>query len=495
MIVFKRRWLILAVLFGVVSAVVLMTLRAPKMYEVNATLFVRQARADMPIAPTESEQVFVNRVSQEDLNSEIEVLKSRKLIESVVRTLTEEEKTDLGPASGDGENTISAPLSVNDEERKARFNALVFRILNGLDVSVVSRSNILRLSYRSTDPVWATRVVGTLTEQYLKQRTERYQSPQAVFFFEQQMNDAELRLKQHKQALEEFADEASITLLEGTAGSDSLAAQKEMVMRRLSELEGRLGDAEVEFEAKTRQVASLQEMLRNEPERLENPNGENLDPTVNEIQRALTVLRLERDRLLQDFKPDSRHVRDIDSQIKMAEDRLRQATEALGESDTESNIVYVELKGDLMRAEVSLEGTRAEVVSLREQITDQEAKLAPLNAIAFDLEILQRNARTAEADYLRYRKKHEDARISAAMDQERFVNVTVAQPAQMPLRSEPRKMARNLFLSVFIGLVGGVGLAFGKEMFLDRSFTTAEDLEKRLGIPHIASIPDGEMVG
>ncbi len=59
------------------------------MYKVEATLLVNEARVEMPIAPTESTQLFVNRVSEEDLNSEIEVLKSRKLIENVASHLIE----------------------------------------------------------------------------------------------------------------------------------------------------------------------------------------------------------------------------------------------------------------------------------------------------------------------------------------------------------------------------------------------------------------------
>ena len=66
---------------------------------------------------------------------------------------------------------------------------------------------------------WATRVVRTLTDEYLKQRAERYQSPQAVLFFEEQMREAEQRLNENTEALERFADEASLTLVEGSEGS------------------------------------------------------------------------------------------------------------------------------------------------------------------------------------------------------------------------------------------------------------------------------------
>jgi len=347
----------------------------------------------------------------------------------------------------------------------------------------------------STDPEWAARVVGTLTDEYLKQRVLRYQSPQALVFFEQQMTDAEQRLKQHEQALEEFADEASITMVEGSAGSDPLLAQQQQVMGRLSILESSLGDAEVELESQSRQVASLQEKLRIEPERLESSSQMNLDTTTADLERALTAFRLERDRLLLDFKPDSRYVRDIDTQIKVAEDRLRQAKESSSFSGTEPNPAHVQLKGQLLHSEVALDGIRARVSPLRRQVAEYRMELDNLNARAFDFESLQRSAQAAEEDYLLYRKKHEEARISAAMDQEKFMNVTVAQPALVPLNPQRRQLAKKLILSLVIGLLGGVALAFGMENYVNRSFTTAEDIERKLGIPHIASIPMSGLAG
>ena len=492
-IVFKRRSLILVVLFTVVTVVMLFSLSRPRTYKVTATLLVNEARAEIPLAPAASQQLIINRVSEQDLNSEIEILKSRRLIEDVVETVGVS-------ASGSKKKSwvglgVSRLRSLLGGTQLSKADSLVMRLQDGIEISVVRKSNVIKIAYQSEDPSWATQVVGTLTDRYLERRAERYQSPQAVSFFEQQMREAQRRLVESENALERYADEASITMVEGPSNSDSLAPQKQLVMERLAGLESSLGEAEVELQSQRRQVASLQEMLRREPERLESSSRLNQDATTEEIQRALTALKLERDRLLQDFKPDSRHVRDIDTQIKMAEDRLEQTRGGLTVSGTETNPVFMQLKGELLRAEAALEGTRARVSSLRIQVVEYRKVLDNLNAKAFDLESLHRNAQAAEDDYLLYRKKHEEARISAAMDQEKFINVTVAQPAQMPLKPEPRGLKMKLLLSVFVGLLGGVGLAFGLETFLDRSFTTAEDLEKKLGIPHIASIPEGEMVG
>jgi uncharacterized protein involved in exopolysaccharide biosynthesis len=149
------------------------------------------------------------------------------------------------------------------------------------------------------------------------------------------------------------------------------------------------------------------------------------------------------------------------------------------------------LKSDLLRAEVALEGTRARVTSLQSQVAEHRRRLEPLNATAFTLESLQRDVRTAEEDYLRYRKKHEEARISAAMDREKFINVTIAQPAQRPLQAESRGLLSKVVLSAFLGLLGGMGLAFAVEFYIDKSFTTGRDMERALGVLHLASIPEG----
>lgn len=492
-IVFKRRTLILLIAASVVTIAMVMSVSAPKIYEVTATLLVNEARAEMPIAAAASQPVIINQVSEQDLNSEIEVLKSRQLIEDVLHKLGIDESTEP-----EGRKKRSIPGSIRGllgSNSLTYFDSLVLRLQNSIKISPVRRSNVIKISYESEDPQWATRVVGNLTERYLEQRAERYQSPQAVVFFEQQMREAKQRLVESENELKKYVGDTSITMVENASNSDSLAAQKAVVMQRLAGLESSLDAAEVELESQRRRVASLQEMLRREPERLESSDRRNQDAASEEIERALAALKLERDALLQDFRPDSRHVRDIDTQIKMAEDRLQQLRGSSRVAGTESNPLYMQLKADLLRTEAAIEGSRAKVSSLRTQVAKSRRELDELNAKTFDLDSLQRDARAAENDYLLYRKKHEEARISAAMDQEKFINVTIAQPAQVPLKSKPRGLKSRLLMALFVGFLGGVGTAFALEILLDRSFTTGQDIERQLGIPHIASIPEGEMIG
>ena len=129
------------------------------------------------------------------------------------------------------------------------------------------------------------------------------------------------------------------------------------------------------------------------------------------------------------------------------------------------------------------------MASLRSQVVSYRRTLEKLNDHGFEVENLRREVQVAEENYLLYRKKYEEARISAAMDQQRLINVTVAQPAQMPLRPVSKGLLSRMLMSLVAGLLGGLGIAFALEQYIDRSFTTASDIERRLGIHHLASIP------
>ncbi|HOC42282.1 MAG TPA: Wzz/FepE/Etk N-terminal domain-containing protein [Thermoanaerobaculales bacterium] len=493
-VVFKRRWLIVAITAAAVAVAVSVCLLLPPSYEVAATLLVSRARAEVPLAPTDSTQAIAGAIDEKELNSEVEILRSRKLIEEtleiVARDGSRPGETE-GGRSGEAGAGSPAVRSRFDRIRRSPADQTVAGVHASLDVTAIRKSNIIRVGLVSGDPEWATRFVQTLTERYIQQRVERYQSQQVVAFFEEQMRGAEARLRQSEEALEEFSGIAGFTITKGGPGTDSLASQKALILNRLAELRNELADAGTRVQELSSQIGNLTARLAQEPERLASPNRVFRGPEGEVIEQRLAELRLERDALLQDFKPDSRYVRDIDTQIQLAEARLAEVRAQVDTIDgTEANPLHQELKGELLRAEVERDATRARYRSLSEQVDRYQGNLDALNKNAFQLENLQREARAAEEEYLLYRKKVEEARISAAMDQQRLINVTVAEPAQPPLAPVGRGLTMVMVLALLGGLLGGLVAAFGTELYLDRSFTTGEDMERRIGLVHLASIPE-----
>ena len=81
-------------------------------------------------------------------------------------------------------------------------------------------------------------------------------------------------------------------------------------------------------------------------------------------------------------------------------------------------------------AQANLEGARAKYELLRSQAVKLNRELDGLNQESFELENLTRDVRMAEDAFYLFKKKHEESRISTAMDQQELVNVSIAQPGK-----------------------------------------------------------------
>ncbi len=164
-IVFKRRNLILSFALIVFVVVTLVTMLAKPTYRINATLLVNKARAEVPIAASESTQLIISQVSEQDLNSEIEILRSRSLLEEALQRLdTSREikiETDwLSRAKQPVKKLLGRPELSN-------FDNLVLHLQGHLSISPVRKTNVISIDYESDDPVWAHAIVESLTECYL----------------------------------------------------------------------------------------------------------------------------------------------------------------------------------------------------------------------------------------------------------------------------------------------------------------------------------------
>jgi uncharacterized protein involved in exopolysaccharide biosynthesis len=485
-IVFKRKRLIVTFFVTTVVIVTLGTFLMAPTYEASAAILVRKASAEVPLVPSESSQLIISQVTQEDLNSEAEILRSRAAIEDALRSIgVSESMRDDGPLT-----TARRELSILLGGRRLSYlEEMVLELQKRLEVEPLRKSNVLQVSYRHSDPEWAKKVVDALTKRYIAGRSELYRSPGAVGFFDEATKAAAARLAKAEQALETWSSEAGVSVLGLPGDSQALAAEKEATLRRLADFEKQLGEARVEVSQRTERVAALETELAKEPERLPSALRLNQDPTTEELEKALVALQLKRDALIQDYLPTNRRVSDVDDQIRATKERLGAAEGRVASiNKTELNAVHQELKTQLLSTEADLEGARARYASLEAQVAAHRRRLDDLSQKGIATDALRREARAAEEAYMLYLKKHEEARISAAMDQS-IVNVSLAQPAELPLKPVAPKKLLNLALALVLGLTGGLGLAFATEYF-DHSFTTGHDLEARLGIPLLGTIPD-----
>ena len=476
-VLFKRRRTILVFFGAVVATVVFGLVTKRPTYEATAAILVKKAKTEMPLTPSRSEPI-VTMVSEEDLNSEIEILKSRRVIEEALQALP-------APSTSQGA-WARAKASVKNALGMASMSAQDRRVLaveRDLAFSVIARSNIVELRYSAEDPVLAADVLTALIDTYLEYRIQVHALPQAVSFFDEQTETARQRLTNAEDALERYIQDAGVSM--------PLNDQKLLALQALDEFERALAQASVSVQEGENRVAALDQRLRGEPERLPSSYRMNQSSETEELRRALVELRLRRDDLLtRGFSPGNVRVRDVEAQIGLAEGRLADAEERVGDiNQTEINALHQDLKSRLLIAQADLAADRARLEALGQRVAGFQRSLDQLNQKSFEIVRLNREATAAEDAYLLYRQKHEEAQISVAMDQQKMVNVGVAREPRPPLTpSGPSKMS-VLAVALILGSIGAIAVAFTLE-FLDHSLMTGDDLERRVGIPHLASIPD-----
>ncbi len=102
---------------------------------------------------------------------------------------------------------------------------------------------------------------------------------------------------------------------------------------------------------------------------------------------------------------------------------------------------------------------------------------------------LLRSAKNAEENFLLYSRKHEEARISDALDKQRIINVSVAEEATVPSIPSSPSWRLNLLLGFLFASLVSLGLVLAGDCFFDRSFRTPDEVEAYLDVPVLAALP------
>ena len=179
---------------AVMAATALVTFLMPRTYRAQAKLMIRLGRENATLDPTatlgQAGVVAVPQSMENELNSAIEVLKSRPVIEQAVDAVgpqailgREPPPSLTSPAlAGAAPDTVSPPPAAPPADR----DEAVRTALKQLDVEVVKHSNIILISYEGPSPELAQAFVARLTDCYLERHVSLNRTPGAHQFLADQ---------------------------------------------------------------------------------------------------------------------------------------------------------------------------------------------------------------------------------------------------------------------------------------------------------------------
>lgn len=461
-VLFRRKWLILTTLLMATIVTAFVVSRTTDKYESRMKLLVKNMRADVQVTAGKDDAVSDNEVSESQINSEIELLKGRDLLEEIVKRVNLAKPSEAGA------------------EGKAVEEA-VYKLEKDLRISLVKKANIIEVIYTSQSPETAALVLKLLAELYLEKHLKVHHPPGAFEFFRNQADVHEQDLRQAENRFSNFQQQ------KGTVG---ITQQKELTMIRLVETKSKLKDLEGVIAETDKRIAALENQLSATDKRITTQNR--VVPNQYSAERLNTMLvelRNRRIQLLAKFQPTDRVVIEVNEQILTTTEALQKATKTTAnEETTDVNPLRQTLETELSKAKIDQAGRISLRKNLSEQVGQYQEQLTRLTGATAIHDDLARQVKQNEETYQLYAKKEEESRIGDALDKQKISNVSVAEAPIAPLTPNKNERLIVAVLGLSIGLLFSFGSAFVSEL-LRETFYSPRELEAFTGIQVLATIP------
>jgi uncharacterized protein involved in exopolysaccharide biosynthesis len=466
---FRQRQRIINAFLGIFAIAIVIGFLLPRKYEAQMKILVRHERAEEVVSPEREAPVqWRTEVSEEELQSEAELIKSRDLLGKVVVAC------DLQHAGG---GFFPTKAGETDDQKIAR---AVLKLEKDLSVQPIKLTNLIGVSYKSKDPQMAAKVLNSLAGLYLEKHLAMHRAPGQFEFFHQQAEEYRKALATAEEKLTSFSRDQGVV---------NPALEKEMSVRKLAELEAESKGARATVAENRQRIATLEAQLATLPNRQTTQMRTSDNPQLMQNMKSkLLELELKRTELLAKFEPTYRPVQEVEEQIAQTHAAIAAAEKApLRDEVTDRDPTFEALRAELAKSKTDLAATQARAAATSSLIRTYRSENQQLDRKEFLQQDMLRAAKADEENYMLYLRKAEEARISDALDRQRFSNVVVAEPATVPFTSQGRWLM-VLALGGFFAVLVSVALGLLADRW-DPSFRTPEEVESFLGSPVVAAFP------
>ncbi len=424
-IIWRRKWVvILSVILVTASAAGFSFLQTP-IYEASTTLHLKKAKSG-------PEQIEISNgasllTSEAEINTQIEILNSRTIIEEVARRLppTGTDKTQsskiselyqylrnlLTPILGE------SPPEENQEEKPQSLSEIVTSLRESISVASIRDTRLIKVSAFSDDPEIAQLIVNTTAQVFIERNisSRRRETTAALDFLTRETAKVKENLRQTEEDLKEYKQKEGLV---------ELSEKTRLTVERLSNLESQHESARI---------------------------------SRQELKNRLT---------------------EINSQLEKVNTVVAGKTESI-------NPIYTELYTRLVNYETEINALQAKEDALASLIAEYGREVNRLPQQELTLARLQRSEQANADLYSILVKAKNKAEIESASE---IGSIGVVDPALRPDSPVKPKKKLNTLLGLISGLILGAGLAFVLE-YTNKTIKTEDEAEKLLNFTILGAIP------
>ena len=403
-------------------------------------------------------------VTEEDLNSEVELLGDDEILRVVAQN--------TGVAGGSWLHPWDDP-----EQHAVRAARCLKRRLT---IEPLKKTTLIRVTYKSSDAGEGVKVLHALATAYLERHAQVHRVLGESGFFDQQVLKSRHALEEAESRLIGFSREQGVV---------SAAFERDAALRNLSDGEADERQTKVSIAATSERIQMLQSKLAGLPERAITVVKNSDNPELMEKMKSrLLELELQRAELLAKYEPTYRSVQDLDREITETKASIaREQQSPIREESSDRDANHEWAKSELLKSQVELNALKAHALAEESLLRGYQEVAAQLGERAIQQERLMDDLKEAEQKYLLYVNKREEARIGDALDQGGILNVAIA---EQPTRPAIPQLSGFSFAA--IGLLAGGTISLGAGFANDRlnaAFRTPEEVLAYLGTPVLASLP------
>lgn len=445
----RIHWLILTVLVFAAGGI-LKSFTATPMYRAQGTIMIAP-EAEGTI--TFNERFAIRRPDLEYYNTQVHILRSRKLAQKVIEELNNPSYHHL-PNSTGGAGNLEMDASRAMAQR-------IGRLLSSLEITPIRDTRLVVVACTSPSPERSTTIVNTLFDKYIEFNRElrRQSTKQTSAFIEQQMRSLREDLARKEEELQTYGKNKDLFYLnnEQTAEvgkfSDLNRAYTQAQIERIEQ-------ESIYLELKDKPYADFPDVRNNS--------------LIISLKGRYSTLEGQYKSDSQVFKDDYPQMKQLRSEMESLKNEINRETRDIAEKSLDT-------------AKTGYDSARQQEESLAKLLEGQKKEMVNSNSNAIyynSLSIEVQNMREIQ-NFLD--RKHKEALLTDG-EGTQISNIRIIDSADVPRR----QVSPNPKMLIIMALVGGVGIGLLLIFFLhliDRSIKTPEEVKQILTAPTLGVIP------
>jgi succinoglycan biosynthesis transport protein ExoP len=459
----KRKWAILALALVVAVVAAAVAYAMTPMYRSTVTLLIEQDKQKLVTV----EEVYSGVSNgREHYQTEVELLKSREVLLRAVTDMKLWDNPEYDPRRKDESFTARLRTTLGFAETRKTWSdetlaeGVLGKFREAVEVEPVRLSQLVKISFASSDPMLAATVANGIAEAYIaNNRDARFKMTQeATTWLQDRLEGLRQKVVDSEHALQEYRDKNGLVKMGGSAEAIDSA--------QIINLSQKLMDAKLK-RAESESIYTQLQLAKSSHD-YSTVDAVSRHPQVLDAKNRETAAQLNVSQLAQRYGFEHPKMVQANAELEAAKLNTQQQMAAVASS-----------------LERDFEQTRATEKSLQQSLNAQRGAVATVNRAESQLATLERDVQGNRQLYEMFMARSKETNVTDGVQTAVARIVDAAVPAAQPFKPKKGQL-------IAIAFALGLGLGAATSLLLDRLDNTlkgGEDAENKLKLPLIAATP------